>query len=217
MTEMGNDAFFGCSSLTTIVVAEGNTIYSSLNGVLFNKVKTELICYPADKADKSYSIPNSVTSIGGDAFRDCASLIEVTIPNNVTSIGDAAFSGCKNLKNLKMSDSLIDIGNYAFDCCASLVDITIPSSTINIGERAFGFCTNLNSITIPCSVISIENNAFYGCFNLLKVDVDYGNNNYVSIDGVLFNKDKTKIVYYPPGKTDSSYTCLLYTSDAADE
>ena len=82
MTEMGNDAFFGCSSLTTIVVAEGNTIYSSLNGVLFNKVKTELICYPADKADKSYSIPNSVTSIGGDAFRDCASLIEVTIPNN---------------------------------------------------------------------------------------------------------------------------------------
>lgn len=118
----------------------------------------------------------------------------------MTSIGDAAFSGCKNLKNLKMSDSLIDIGNYAFDCCASLVDITIPSSTINIGERAFGFCTNLNSITIPCSVISIENNAFYGCFNLLKVDVDYGNNNYVSIDGVLFNKDKTKIVYYPPGK-----------------
>ena len=206
VTEMGNDAFFGCSSLMTIVVAEGNTIYSSLNGVLFNKVKTELICYPADKADKSYSIPNSVTSIGGDAFRDCASLIEVTIPNSVTSIGDAAFSGCKNLKNLKMSDSLIDIGNYAFDCCASLVDITIPSSTINIGERAFGFCTNLNSITIPCSVISIENNAFYGCFNLLKVDVDYGNNNYVSIDGVLFNKDKTKIVYYPPGKTDSSYT-----------
>jgi hypothetical protein len=92
VTSIGEFAFEGRSSLTSIEVDEKNTAYSSLDGVLFNKEQTILICYPTQKEGTSYIIPNSVTSIGDVAFQNCSSLTSVTIPNSVTSIGEGAFA-----------------------------------------------------------------------------------------------------------------------------
>ena len=91
-------AFSGCVKLTGIDVSLDNPEYSSENGVLFNKAKTLLHSYPSAKG--AYTIPNSVTSIGSGAFRDCKNLTSVTIPNSVRSIGGAAFEGCRNLTEL---------------------------------------------------------------------------------------------------------------------
>ena len=91
VTSIGNFAFYLCSSLTSIEVVEGNSEYTSQDGVLFNKNKTTLIVYPGGKQSGHYSIPGSVISIGGYAFYDCSSLTSVTIPDSVTSIGDLAF------------------------------------------------------------------------------------------------------------------------------
>ena len=149
---------------------------------MFNKNKSELITYPAGKTDSEYAIPNSVTSIGSYAFFDCESLTSVTIPNSVTNIGVYAFYGCK-----------------------SLTSVTIPDSVISIGDYAFSYCESLTSVTIPNSVTSICSDAFFDCTSLKSIEVSDNNKNYSSVDGVLFNKDKTELIKYPSSKTDNTY------------
>ena len=131
---------------------------------------------------KTVIIKNGVTSIGSYAFEDCTSLTSVTIPNSVTSIGD-----------------------WAFDGCTSLTSVTIPNSVTSIGSSAFRYCTSLANITIPDSVINILDNVFIYCDSLTSIEVSGNNKNYSSVDGVLFNKDKSELITYPAGKTDSEY------------
>ena len=117
VTSIGGWAFNGCTGLTSINVASGNNYYSSNNGVLFNKKKTALIRYPEGKSQTSYTIPNSVTSIGNYAFWGCSGLTSITIPDSVTSIGGVAFDGCTGLKDVYYTGSkdeweAISIGEY---------------------------------------------------------------------------------------------------------
>jgi hypothetical protein len=100
LTNIGSGAFAQCSSLAAITVNSNNPAYISVNGILFNRSQTALIEYPDGKVLTFYAIPNSVTSIGEDAFWGGASLTGVTIPNSVTNIGDFAFSGCASLTSI---------------------------------------------------------------------------------------------------------------------
>ncbi len=120
VTSIGDGAFLGCSSLTNIGVVDGNSEYTSQDGVLFDKNKTTLIQYLAGKKSDHYSIPDSVTSIGGSAFSGCSSLTSVTIPDSVTSIGNQAFWGCRSLTSVTIPDSVTSIGRDAFSGCSSL-------------------------------------------------------------------------------------------------
>ena len=117
---IAGNAFYQCSSLLSIEVSDNNKNYSSFDGVLFNKDKTELITYPAGKPNDTYEIPDSVTSISYSAFIRCTSLTSVTIPDSVTSIGSSAFFGCTSLKDVYYTGSQSDwkkisIGSYN-DC-----------------------------------------------------------------------------------------------------
>ena len=153
----------------------------------------------------SVTIPNSVTSIGYEAFDCCESLTSITIPNSVTSIGDYAFRGCTSLTSITIPNSVTSIGRSAFDNCTSLTSITIPNSVTSIGGDAFYGCTSLTSVTIGNSVTSIGGNPFSGCKSLLSIEVSDNNKNYSSFDGILFNKNKSELIAYPAGKTDSEY------------
>ena len=206
VTSIGDMAFHWCSNLNQINVDTANTKFSSVNGVLFNKDKTELIRSPEGKADTSYSIPDSVTSIDAAAFWLCSSLTSVTIPDSVTSIDHFAFFGCSSLTSITIPNSVTSIGDYAFKGCSSLTSITIPNSVTSIGYSAFQLCSSLTSITIPNSVAGIGYRAFSNCQKLTQINVDTSNTAYSSENGVLFNKDKTELIRYPAGKTDTSYS-----------
>ena len=129
VTSIGEFAFFNCVSLTSINVANDNPNYCSIDGVLFNKEQTILILYPAGKTDGSYTIPNSVTSIGDGAFANCTGLTSVEIPNSVTGIGTGAFASCSSLTSIEIPNSVTSIGNSAFNYCSGLVSVTNHATT----------------------------------------------------------------------------------------
>ena len=346
VTSIGNLVFGNCTALTQINVDAANTAYCSENGILFNKDKTTLICYPAAKTGTDYTVPASVTVIGEMAFAFCSNLTQITLPEGLTYIGNYAFFYCtalthmtvlapvpptvdnvnafsnvnseitvfvpleavaayqaadiwKNFTNLlaigsdtftidKLIYTVTDvvantaevtgyesglagevdipatityasktytvtsIGKRAFEECEAITTVTIPEGVTNIGQNAFYGCTALTAVTIPNSVTSIEEKAFYGCealeaitipagmtsigysafygctaltavtipasvtsienlvfencTSLTQINVDAANTVYSSENGVLFNKDKTTLICYPAGKTETDYT-----------
>jgi len=108
VTSISSSAFMGCTSLTVINVDTGNTAYISQDGVLYNKDKTTLIQYPTGKIGTTFTIPNSVTSIGGGAFMSCSSITSITIPASVTSIGSSAFYGCTTLTSVTFQNTITE-------------------------------------------------------------------------------------------------------------
>ena len=120
VTEIGDGAFAGCCGLKSIEVESGNKNYCAESGVLFTKDKATLICYPKGKPGESFTIPSSVTQIGGGAFGGCIGLTEVTIPSSVTEIGGSAFEGCSGLKEVYwLANANCTVEDDAFEEIAS--------------------------------------------------------------------------------------------------
>lgn len=180
---IGADVFCYCSNLTRISVNPGSQAFSGVNGVLFNKDRTELLCYPAGKSDTRYTVPESVTVIGASAFCGCSRLSTVTLPDN-----------------------LFLIRRNAFRYCVGLTSVTFPSRLTEIDEWAFSWCTALTEVHIPAGVKIIDRAAFAGCSSLTGIEVDPNNQFYCSIEGVLFSADRLWLLCYPAGKSDASYT-----------
>ncbi len=163
------------SSLTNIIVKEGNDAYKSVDGVLYSKDGKTLLQYPAGKQNTAFTIPNSVESIGNSAII-CDSLINVNFEQNsqLVNIGDSAFYYCESLTSITIPSGVTSIGDEAFYNCISLTSITIPNSVTSIGEGAFEGCISLTSITIPNSVTSISGYAFYYCESLTSITIPNG-------------------------------------------
>ena len=213
VTSIGNDAFYGCTGLTSIVI--GNSV-TTIGDWAFGRC-TELT---------SITIPNSVTSIGWSAFYGCTGLTSITIPNSVTSIRYRAFSGCSGLTSIEIPNSVTSIGDGAFEGCKGLTSITIPNSVTSIGSDAFRGCTGLTSITIPNSVTSIGGNAFYNCtglktvynFSNLTFSKGSSNNGYVAYyaDNVYNVPNGSIEGDFIFGKPNGVNTLLYYLGNTAN-
>ena len=171
-----------CSKLKEVRVDKNNPYYKDIDGVLYTKNGSGLICYPEARSNKSYQIPDSVTSIGGSAFSGCSSLASIDIPDGVTSIGDSAFSGCSSLTSINIPNGVTKIGYSAFSGCSSLTSMVIPDSVTSIGDSPFEKCSKLNSISVG------KNNGYYK-----------------SIDGNLYTIDGKTIIQYAPGKATTKF------------
>lgn len=204
-TPLGDILPFVRASVATTAGAEN---YNSFQYKVLSDGTIEIVKYNGSK--DFVSIPESidnrkVTIIGPTAFRSCETVTKVVIPENVICIGNSSFENCVNLTSVIIPNSVTQIGYEAFKACTSLESAIIPGSVVEIGYKAFYFCNSLESVTIPSSVTEIGYEAFSGCKNLKSIDVASENNNYVSVSGILFNKDKTKLVCYPAGKTEINY------------
>ncbi|MDE6501318.1 MAG: leucine-rich repeat protein [Ruminococcus sp.] len=173
--------FNNCTNLKEIKVDKENQCFTSIDGVLFNKDKSELISYPQGKEDLDYSVSDSVKSIGNGAFYKCNNLIHVIIPESVTKIG-----------------------GYSFYESTALKEVDIPDSVSEIGIYAFNHCTNLQSAYIPANIESL-NNIYDYCDSLSYINVSTSNLYFSDIEGVVFDKAKKKLIIYPAGRTDKKY------------
>jgi len=171
VTTIGYLVFDECTGLTAINVNVANLFFSSVAGVLFDKSQTMLIEYPPGKGG-SYSIPNSTTVIGNNAFNYCT-LAAVMIPGSVTNLGYATFYGCTSLSSATIGNGVPGISYDTFAYCYNLTSIMIPSSVTYIESSAFTFA-GLTSVTIPDSMTSIGNDAFDNSFYLTNVIIGNG-------------------------------------------
>ena len=148
------------------IISNNNRWFKLIDGNLFNRDVTKLIKYNKSNLHKTYTIPNTVKSIGEFAFYDCSKIQSVIIPYSVKSIGAYAFYYCNNLKNITIPYSVKSIGEYAFYNCENLESLEIRSGVENIGAFAFSNCINLTTLIIPGSLTSIGEHAFYQCDSL---------------------------------------------------
>ena len=163
----------------------------------------------------SVTIPGSVTVIGRFAFDNCKGLTSVTISEGVTVIEDLAFNWCKGLTSVTIPGSVTSIGYEAFGYCSGLTGIDVAEGNANYASEQ-GVLYNKaktelircpagkqGSVTIPGSVTGIGESAFSVCSGLTGIDVAERNANYASEQGVLYNKEKTKLICCPAGKQGS--------------
>jgi len=191
VTSVGSQAFALCTAFITVDASNSN--YSSLDGVLFNKMKTTLIQCPTSKTG-TYAIPSSVISTGSNAFSSCTLLTAITIPSSVTSIG-----------------------SYTFQNCTGLIAFTIPSSVTSIGSGAFTSCKGLTTVTIPSSVTSIGSYAFQVCSGLISIYVNSGTPvNLNSVSGVFNSVNKSTCKLYVPFGSSALYAVANQWKDFAN-
>jgi hypothetical protein len=211
VTSIGYDAFNGCTGLTSIEIPSSVTslywtTFLNCNGLSSITVESENTNYDSRNncnaiietnsntlltGCKNTIIPNSVTSIGFQAFYVCTGLTSIEIPSSVTSIGSQAFAGCTSMISIEILNGVTSIGNAAFYRCTSLTSIDIPNSVTNIDYNTFQGCTSLTSIDIPKSVTSIGNNAFQGCIGLTSIEIpngvtSIGKNAFADCTGLIF-------------------------------
>ena len=225
VTSIDNDAFRGCTSLTSITIPNSVTSIgdgafrccSSLTSINIPDGVTSIGNGTFDHCSSltSINIPDIVKSIGDGAFRCCSSLTSINIPDGVTSIGDDAFRFCSSLTSINIPDGVTSIGNDAFSYCNSLTSINIPDGVTSIGDDAFTACESLTSINIPDGVTSIGNDAFSYCYNLSDVfysnsDTEWSNisigsdNDYLASANIHYNTSSDD--YFETSRTEADCT-----------
>lgn len=212
--EIAGNAFC-CPNLYEITVSNDSPMFSSVDGILYNKDQSEILIFPQGKNAtditlpsrltaigdftfcgnklSSITIPASVTRIGRNAFAGCENLTAITIPSKVTELGDNLFASCDKLSNVTLSQSLVRIGKNAFAYCPSLTDIILPASVTEINNFAFAW-SGLKGLSIGTAVTKMGYSLFMGCANLGKVTIDPANQHYTIYNDIIYTKDMTTAV-----------------------
>ena len=227
-SSIGAGAFSGCKMLNKYTVDNANIVFMSKDDAIFNKLGTTLIRYPAANTRKSYTVPsnvltiesgafedakhlteidmgNSVGNIKSGAFKNCAALEKITLSTKITKLEDEIFRGCKKLSSVGIPSTITSIGESAFRDCVAIPSLRIPDTVTAIGADAFSGCTGMTGVTIGKGLTTLSGAAFKGCTALKEFKLADGAAYSVS-DGVLFNKDGSRLIAYPAGKTDKAYT-----------
>ena len=215
VTRIGDHAFANCGQVTGITLPEGIvdigdhafTLCVGLEKVSMPDTVLSIgeNTFVGCESLKNVSLSKNITSIEMWSFAGCRNLVSIIIPAGVESIGKYAFAECDNLAVINIPNRVSSIGFSAFLNCSKLSSLSIPNSVTNIGNFAFSGCENITSISLSQYVTNIGQAVFYRCLKLSEIAVDPANREYISKDGVLFNKTKTRLIQYPAGSATSAY------------
>lgn len=198
----------GCSSLEEIKVDERNKKYEIRDGVLFCPEYKALVWYPAAKKDAQYEIPSGIKTVESNAFHSAGFLQKVAFPDSIRCISTEAFAG-SGLTSIIVPDSIDDMGGAVFKGCSNLKEIQLSKNVEEIPYSTLQNCVSLTSVNLPASITYVGTSTFEGCTALDNIQAAEANRCYFSEDGVLYNKQDGKVVYYyPEGRKEETYKIM---------
>lgn len=175
------------------------------------------VAFYGNSALTSIVIPASVESIGDQAFQNNIALASVTLSNGLDNIGDGAFRGCSSLTVLQIPNSVSSIGNAPFEDASSLTYVNVPDTVTSIDSSFIFGARSLESIHIGNGVSEISESMFYSLTKLREITVSELNSEYSAASGVLFDKDKIRLIQYPRAKTSTSYVIPASVEEVREE
>ncbi len=170
VTKIEDPSFKTLPLLQTLTVSENNVGYAVSDGVLFHKKMKTVYCYPQGKTGDSYTLPDTVTTVGANAFTN-THLTSLTMGDKITKVYASAFAGNKNLTSVKLSAKLSQLYESAFAGCEKLSDVTLPASMTSVGVNCFANCASLKSVSLPANTATLGAGAFMGCAALETIEV----------------------------------------------
>jgi len=179
ITLLGNGAFYGCSSLTSIrlpptITTLGRSAFcqcSSLTSVTLPPTITTLdhSIFHGCSSLTSVTLPPTITNLGNSVFYNCSSLTSVTLPSTITTLGNSVFCGCSSLTSVTLPPTITALRHHLFAKCVSLASITLPSTVTTLESGVFSGCSSLTSIELPINLFAISITAFTGCSKLTTI------------------------------------------------
>ncbi len=210
-------AFAGCESLANIILAETNTSFKVTENALYNYTQTELIQYFCASSETTFTVPETVIVIDDYALGYTANLETILIGSTAVTFGDGVFTSGYSLLNID-----IDIDNpnymsvdgvvftkdqkslYSYPANKPDLSYTVPDTITTLSPASFSGCSNLKTLNISNSV-SETFEAFLYCNSITEINVDSGNSEFSSSEGLLLSKDGSILIYYPGGRTETEF------------
>lgn len=210
LKEIGSTAFSKNNNLKTVKIAANSQLKTIGNGAFSGNTALETFTFEG---------ASKLETIGSEAFKGDTKLTHFDFPATVKTIGASAFNGTTSMTNVTFAapSQLQKIENAAFQDASALQNITLPEGVKEIQEHAFNSCTSLTEIGVPASLTTIDPKGFQLCEKLEKFTVNKNNPTYSSVDGFLLDKNKTKLVSFPPAKANTYYTLLPPTIEEIGE
>ena len=187
LTSIGNNAFSSCSALTELNLSGNKTI-----------IRANAFSY--DTSLKSVTISSGVNRLCDYAFYKCTALTTVELGEGLETMEGSVFRYCSSLEKVSFPESLVNIYGNTFDSCSKLDNVKIPNNLTYIDGYVFSNCSSLKNVSIGSSCKSVSTTAFLNSYSIDKITVAEDNKNFTSVDGVLYNNDKTTLVLYPKNR-----------------
>jgi hypothetical protein len=184
ITNIGQDEFSACQKLQSFSVSSTNTNYTTVNGVLYNVAQSSLVAFPCGVTG-NYTVSAPIANINPGAF----------IGSLLTSI----LVGTGNIHFSSANGMLFNANQTTLVQCPVGVSgaVGFPATVTSLDFDSLEYCKNITRVSIPASVTSIGGNAFYDCSSVKSFTVDTNNSKFSSLNGVLFNKAQTSLIFYP--------------------
>lgn len=214
ITSIGQEGFRGCSALTEITIPEevlhiGDSCFRDCVSLEKLVIKGDIEigerafenCGSLTEID----LPDNLAEIYNGVFNSCKKLTSIVLPKNLIAIGDSAFSSCDSLREITIPENVTRIDDQVFSGCINLKNVYISESVSRIGKNVFKDCISLKSFRLPQSVKKMDAGCFRGCTSLEEIIVDPKNRYFKSMNGIMFNKNKSNLFCYPTCIKDEEY------------
>ena len=206
LVEIGHEAFRGCSALTEVFIPRnikkiGDSAFrdcvSLQKLVIEEEIEIGERAFENCRSLTDITLPPDMREIYSGVFNSCRSLTKISLPASIVAIGDNAFAFCDKLKEVRFPKNVSRIDDAVFAGCSSLSKVVFTESVSKIGKNVFKDCDSLTSISLPASLHKMDSGCFRGCTSLQEINVNAKNKHYKSMDGIMFNKNKSVLICYP--------------------